>query len=1068
VKKNLVKMISASAGSGKTYRLMELVHEEVSSGLKARGLIAVTYTKKAAEELKQRIREKLVESGRIDSARSMAAARIGTVHSVCADLLKRFSFEDGSSPRQKVIDEVEAARLFDSSLNEILSQSHLSKLSSIGYKLSLDVPSIIGQVRGLAVLIRQNDISESGITDSVQHSLNQMDFVFDKPKASSTQKNLVDQLNSYLSSHAEPPDTTKKTGDAHKVIQNIRSTAVDQGRDLPWSEWVRLTKLSPGVKSEDFYKDIMDCARGFMSSSELRADLRIETEIVFELASEAMKAYGIKKRNLGVLDYGDLEIKTLHLLDQSKVRDQLAAEIEVLFVDEFQDTNPVQLAIFLKLSALCKKTVWVGDLKQSIYRFRGADPILMKSIAKEISDSNAEVLKDNWRSTPQIISFVNDLFGEAFKVDGIVKDQVVQKPQWKHAVNSEGLDVWDGSGKNKGERVQKFAYGLSTFLKEDIKVIDRETELPRAIRAGDVAILCRSNDECVDISSTLKAYDIESSVVGGQLLDQPEVTLALAAYRYLMSPRDTVAAAELALGLGVTANDWLQQAVDSTEPDQWHPALLRITQARSQIAEMSIREKLDLAIAAIPLESWIQRLDEGDKRLFHLSALRQEAKKFESTCQASFLPCTDMGFLEYIDKMNPPVPSSNHSDAVHIITYHSSKGLEWPVVIMASLEQSSHDVSLFGSRVELKSGAKFDPSKPLENRIISYMAWPFGNYSSIPEVDLKSSQSDILKRLKDEAQSEQRRILYVGMTRARERLVFLNNLGKTEIAESILGVLSGEGGCLLSFPTTEPTLKVGGKSHPCGRRALGIPPEDLGETKKFKAVKKKTIALPDGKPELSMTRPLFFQPSRLSKENAPALIYGIGLGRSTNWGPHLLLKNGARKADSDKLSREDRSDVIGSAVHLFLGSDVYSESKEKRLAIAHDITKTWGITNSVEASDLLASSDRFYSLIQKLWPNSKIYREVPMELELDGSLIRGSIDCLVVSETDVAIIDHKTSESSFEEFLELGQRYQLQLAAYAEATRRQFASKSISTWLHNPNGWMGEVIMNDNAAGGTT
>ena len=85
------------------------------------------------------------------------------------------------------------------------------------------------------------------------------------------------------------------------------------------------------------------------------------------------------------------------------------------------------------------------------------------------------------------------------------------------------------------------------------------------------------------------------------------------------------------------------------------------------------------------------KLSNSDSRNFHISALRQEAKKYEDVCQTAFLPCSDMGFLEYLSKNEPPIPSTSHTEAVSILTYHSSKGLEWPIVIMASLDKEVHE-----------------------------------------------------------------------------------------------------------------------------------------------------------------------------------------------------------------------------------------------------------------------------------------------------------------------------------------------------------------------------------------
>lgn len=1049
MEKSDIKLISASAGSGKTYRLMQLVHEEVSSGLKADGLLAVTYTKKAAEELKQRIREKLVESGNVDAARSMASARIGTVHGICGDFLKRFAFEDGSSPRQKIIDEVESARLFNNSLNEVLTDEVLRELSDIAWKFSTNTESLISEVRKLALIIRQNNLSDLAIQESLKLSLDKIRLVTESPRTNSNQANLVTALKNFIASHPTPPDTTKVTATAHKTVEEILNFSKSSSRPLSWYLWVKLAKVEAGAKSRDFFNDVNEAARAFLSNGELRVDFEKMINLAFKLASTAAEKFSAKKKNLGVLDYGDLEEKTLAILDKESVRAELKSELDVLFVDEFQDTNPIQLAIFLKLSSLCKKTVWVGDLKQSIYRFRGADPELMKAVLIELGKGNIEVLKHNWRSVPEIINFVNELFSLGFVIDQIPAEQVVQEPKWSHPIQTNGLEVWDGTGKNKGERTQKLANGILGLLNQKIKITDRETEDQRSVRPGDIAILCRSNEECVELSHELGELGVASSVVGGRLLDLPEVSLALASFRYLINSRDTVAAAEIALALGSDKDQWLQNAIDRVNPDSWNPALERVSKARDSIMEMSIREKLDLALSSVPIDAIIEKLANGDNRTFHLSALRQQAKKYEDVCQASFIPCTDTGFLDFLEEVDPPIPSTAHTEAVSIVTYHSSKGLEWPIVVMSSLDKAAHEPTLFQVRQEMIAGAKFQYNDPLANRIITYLPWAFGDYKKIDELDALTSGLPELAALRYAEESETRRLLYVGMTRAREKLVLLNTIKKT-VEDSMLGVLSDNGQAILGFEPANSKICVGKTKFDCVYKGSSETSVDS-----YESDERQSIVLLQGTPLVSNVKPLYLQPSYLTKENVPSLVNKVKVGRSFNWGSKLLLK----KIKDIKDEKGERADVIGSAVHLFLGADDLNGDPNKRSEFAQNILKKWIITETLEAESLIQASDRFYKTIQETWPNSKIYREVPMEMNLDGSVVRGAIDSLVIAESEVAVIDHKTLTASFDEAEKISNHYQLQLAAYAQAAKAHFSGKKVTTWIHNPDGWMCEILL---------
>ncbi len=1035
-----IKLISASAGSGKTYRLMQLVHEEVEKGLKAQGLVAVTFTNKAAQELKQRIREKLVESGRLDEARSMASAKIGTVHSVCGEILKRFSFEEGSSPRQKILDEESAKSLFSVALNEVLTDEVNQQISKIGYKFSMMSADLISDIKNLASKIRENGLTESSIKESLKLSLDKIPLVTDEPRGNSSQDNLIRGLETFLRTFPKPPEKPKNTIEAYQEVVSIYDLAKKPNQSLPWLYWVKLTKLTPGKDARDAFAPLIETARSFLSNGELRSDYKHFINLVYDLAQKSSLKFAEKKKALGVLDYGDLEEKTLKLLENKKVQADLSSELDVLFVDEFQDTNPMQLAIFLKLTSLCKKSVWVGDIKQSIYRFRGADPELMKSVIKELGKGETEVLDSNWRSVPTVVNFVNSVFTLGLEVDGIAKKEIYQKPEWKHKISTDGLEVWDGTGKNKGERTNRLANAITALLTSRIEVTDKNTNLQRQIRGGDIAILCLKNSDCEELSIALSELGIASAVVGGSLLELPEISLALSAFRYLINSRDTIAASEIALALGSDKDEWLKLAINKTKSESWHPALERISKSRELTSEMSISEKLDLAMSLIPIDEVIEKMEHGDSRTFRISALRQQVKAYEENCKSSFLPCTDLGFLEFLKSSEPKIPSSEHSDAVTILTYHRSKGLEWPVVIMASLEKELRDPDLFGVRQEIVAGTTFNPKEPLKGRIVTYLPWPFAKQSNIPELDAKLQGLQDLVDIKYSDDSEMRRLLYVGMTRAREKLVLLNTIKNGDVVNSILGVLVHGGLPVISFNPDKSVIVSGKDEFTCVYKAA---PVELAQESRVER-KLTNTSLPHGTPISMDTQPLYLQPSHLNASQAGE----IKIGKTYNWGSRLILK---------RVNDQDRADLVGTAVHLFLCSDTGKSD------IVEEILKNWNLKETLDVAELIKASNRLQSTIKELWPNGKVFREVPMEMSFDGSIVRGAIDCLVVTDDQVAVIDHKTLKATAEEMTAVGNKYKHQLSAYAEAVQRHFNNKKITTWIHNPDGWMCEVILNRNS-----
>ena len=1062
MKKQTVTLISASAGSGKTYRLMQIVADEVSHGLKASGLIAVTYTKKAAEELKTRIGEKLVEEGHLEASRSMSTSRIGTVHSVCAELLKRFAFETGESPRQTIIDEVAAGILFESALNESLTPDQLKVLSSLSTKLSISSGELIDRVRAMAELVRQNNMDDLALQESLKLSLAQINDVLEPASKAKNLDQLAIELKNFAKAFPESPDAQANTGKAHAFTLEMKRKLVDQKSTLTWSDWVKLSKLAPGVKSAAHFEGVIESAKTFLSEPTLREDLALCTATIFEITKQVNEAYNVRKSKLAVVDYADLEQKTLLLLDLKVVREQLASELEVLLVDEFQDTNPVQLAIFLKLSSLCRNTYWVGDLKQSIYKFRGADPALMTSILAELNSGDPVILGDNWRSRPEIVNFANDLFTSAFKTDDIPAKQIVQNPKWKHSLNGDGLVVWESAGKNQGEHAAKLAGGIRDLLSSQRQIVDRETEASRPIRSSDIAILLRSNLECSALSGQLAELGVQSAVSAGLLIAQPEVSLAIAALRFLISSSDTIAAAELALGLGADHNKWFSDALaleqqrrlesgGALNVEGWHPVLAALSSGRSEVSDMSVSEKLDFAIALSSLETRFERSEGGQMRLANLSALRQEARAYEASCQSQLIACTDSGFLNYLDSEEALTPSSAHKDAVNITTYHSSKGLEWPVVIMGSLGKTPHEPSLFEIRVENKDGTSFNVKDPLANRLIAYLEWPFGDQKKVPELEERTKNLPKLEELKQKSDAELRRLLYVGVTRARECLILINDFGKKTVAASSLGVL-GEG---FEFPKPGQPMLIGKKKHECAHLELEAPAAPLAKSRKKSAVAK-TLALPIGEPLKESIR-LYMQPSGLTPELTPFLETNVEMGAAVIFGKSLLFN---RSAEPTSNIGVPGADVVGTAVHLFLGSDVATDSRDLRLKHADRIVSDWNISQLINAESLVASSDRFRNEVLKRWPKAVIQSEVPVEFELDGSVVRGTMDCIADDGETLIIFDHKTIEKETP-VEKVAHKYRLQLAAYAEAARRAYPTRKVQLWLHNPNGWMQEVVLRE-------
>lgn len=415
-----IEIVSASAGSGKTHELMRVMFEAIEGGKATPdGVMAVTFMRKAATELVTRVRQRLLEGGRVELAQGMEAARIGTVHSICSTLLSDFAYELGDSPIQRVIDDDESILLFRQVLGETLSDKQEKELRRLSNVLQIPISDLLNDAFSLSQLARQNNVSGDEVLNSAAASIGQIDRAFHPATKTNLDAGLMTALQAFADTYSEPPDTTKVTDGAFQAARNAYFVGKD-GR-LSWRDWLELSTLSAAKKSQKLFDPIVDAAKEFLAHPRLRDDLKAGITIIHEIASSALLGFSEKKRNLGVVDYKDMEQRALHLLDDKAVQERLRSELQLLLVDEFQDTNPVQLAIFLKLSKLCAKTVWVGDAKQSILGFTGADTALMRAVVQQIGKGEPKILAESWRSRKELVDFTSSLFEAAFAADGFHK-----------------------------------------------------------------------------------------------------------------------------------------------------------------------------------------------------------------------------------------------------------------------------------------------------------------------------------------------------------------------------------------------------------------------------------------------------------------------------------------------------------------------------------------------------------------------------------------------------------------------------------------------------------------------
>jgi len=291
--------------------------------------------------------------------------------------------------------------------------------------------------------------------------------------------------------------------------------------------------------------------------------------ILFYITEKWNKGFETFKKDRHIIDYNDMERLFLKLLMNSDVEDEVKGTYKLLMVDEFQDSSPIQLEIFKRLSDIVEKNYWVGDPKQSIYGFRGADvelveevtrlfPVLKKEGDWELTEEEKKIeaeapqnglaferLDKSWRSREPLVHLVNDCFIRAFK--GVIhKDDVHLFPQREESAQfSYPLSHWNCVAANQNIFVDKVADKVRQLIDGNTQIQIKNTTEFRKIQPGDIAILCRSNNECKSFAKALVKKDVPVTFVNEDILQQTEVHLVFTLLKFLVDTSNSHVKADL-------------------------------------------------------------------------------------------------------------------------------------------------------------------------------------------------------------------------------------------------------------------------------------------------------------------------------------------------------------------------------------------------------------------------------------------------------------------------------------------------------------------------------------------
>lgn len=1030
--------VTASAGAGKTTRIVRDIAKEILTQ-PPEEILATTFTIKAADELVERARAKLFDINKTDAAARLLGARFGTVNAVCGQIVAEFALDLGRSPSTAVIGQGNESLVFTIAADAAIG-AHAAVLNHLAERFgyndprrpdSGEPPDWRRTVRDIVALARANGLDAAGLRTSAMRSIETYRALLPPPAADAgaLDTSLAAALAAAMSARPAVPSST-----AEKDLPVIRAAhqRASRGEQLNWSTWARLTKVAcartkDGPAYDAALVSLIAAAGRHVDHPRLREETELFVRETFACASEALDAYQDHKSERGLLDFTDQEAHALEVLKDPKLAARLRERIGRVFVDEFQDSSPLQLAVFTALAEIVEESTWVGDPKQAIYGFRGADTELTQAAFAGVGASSdpANVLSRSWRSRPGLVELSNALFTPVFERMGL--------PAAQHAFSGAersdtGFDRpplawWPLVGKVE-DQARALAEQIRDCLEDGSEwLVETAPSEHRPLTAGDIAVLCRTNTDVARFARALSRAGLPVAVERSGLARTPHVELVMAACRWVADADDRVALTELARFFSddPESDAWLHAAASEDPDAQLRAAVLiaeDLERVRGDLLNLTPAELVDAVLALPQVMARVERWGDPAIRFDDLEALRGFACAYEAECVASSAPATLPGLLLAFEAADPKRPPSLAADAVQVMTYHSAKGLEWPMTVLVGLGWEPK-ARLFQPAAE--ADGKLDWRDPLGKRWIRYWPWPYGTSGSGCALDLAAAASEHGQAAWKRAVNEDTRLLYVGVTRARDYLVFAP---PAKGALNWLKVLDAPdtGAHVIPPAPDDNLLTVGDLTFVADVRPLVADDQPPQRYPQAAYVGQRNGAPP--------TSPLFLRPSGAAGEGW-RVIERVSLG--------------------GRLRIDGIADMttLGQALHAILAYDGVSRPRAERLEAAEATLARWNV-EGFAAEDALTASERLAAWIGQRWPTGTVLREAPLNARLGDQLVQGRIDLAIDHADGWAIVDHKSFPGRAEHWEEHAVRHAPQLGLYADGVTAVSARPCDELYIHMP------------------
>lgn len=978
-----IHYINAGAGSGKTHSLTSILVRHIKEGkCKPSEILLTTFTELAAGEFRQRIYDRLVREGCLEQAASLDSATMGTLHSIALAyvqkywyLLKRGTTVNVLPERDKILFINEAAsRVLETDL-KVLNEFEKCFLDGKTAAWITDICKILDQGYVFGI----DDLEESR-----EHSVGLIEKVFSKEPLKEEDRNSITRLClQYRIICGE--QTTDRSARHLKVLDRAKEdcsfrTDYDLfkmfSQEVAQRDW---RQLGP-----DNRQRIIDLLSRAIRSSSYRKAAADACRCIFNAAVKVKKELQEYKESRGYIEYNDMEKLFLELLDNETVRKDIVSSVKYVFVDEFQDSSPVQIEIFKKLSDLVTRSYWVGDVKQSIYGFRGSAPEMVMELTSEIFNGSAkgcsyENLEYSWRSSEALVEFDSKIAKTIFP-----DDSRYPNPGLKHASKGNNTVVEHPVQHWVAEQGLK-NNDLPDLIGRHIKEILEDSNYD--LQPEDIAILSRKNEEVGEIAEALKACGLQVSAKETKseiplnerlpLMDKAEVQLLLALLKYSAN-KDIYRKTELAVLLQDVRASKIIEDKDGII-DRFDK--LGLDALFDRIRNLSLSDRVNTLVSELDLCGFCSRWGNAGERRSNIRKLQAAARDYDNYCIQLGRGASVEGFLDRVRELLQQSKAENRSGGVNVMTYHAAKGLQWKMVILYDLWTDVLDEN------KLKNRFVFDIQKEIceGKKLLRYIPDIRKTSENTPDFffAVEEFSSSPFRSFVDNCREEGKRLLYVGFTRARDYLVSVNT------SKSFKWLLAA--GLNPSNENQEEGFRWKGDMNPATTFVLR-------ETEAGNAA---------NQPEAIWYRPSREQTVRASKYLNPS-------DKAAETESRIIAEYKINEGIA--LSGSYDSEEAGTCIHDYFA--VHGTPGFDNLSAAKRLIDNFSLTANIEKPEQLpASAEAMFKWFgEKAGDIKALHKELPFSHRLkSGQVVNGRIDLMVeMKDRHCLLVDYKTARTEKE------------------------------------------------------